>query len=34
MVKEIARHGGDVSRFVPPATLRALEAHFGQKLEE
>jgi pantetheine-phosphate adenylyltransferase len=30
MVKEIARHGGDVSKLVPPATLRALKAKFGQ----
>jgi pantetheine-phosphate adenylyltransferase len=30
MVKEIARHGGDVSRFVPEATLRALRAHYQQ----
>ena len=30
MVKEIARYGGDVSRLVPPATLRALKAKFGQ----
>ncbi|WP_457629850.1 pantetheine-phosphate adenylyltransferase [Oceanithermus sp.] len=33
MVKEIARHGGDVSRFVPPATYRALRAHFGNEQE-
>jgi pantetheine-phosphate adenylyltransferase len=30
MVKEIARYGGDVSKLVPPATLRALKAKFGQ----
>jgi pantetheine-phosphate adenylyltransferase len=30
MVKEIARYGGDVSKLVPPATLRALRAKFGQ----
>ncbi|WP_018112317.1 pantetheine-phosphate adenylyltransferase [Thermus igniterrae] len=29
MVKEIARYGGDVSKLVPPATLRALKAKFG-----
>jgi pantetheine-phosphate adenylyltransferase len=31
MVKEIARYGGDVSKLVPPATLRALKAKFGQE---
>ncbi|AFV75996.1 pantetheine-phosphate adenylyltransferase [Thermus oshimai] len=30
MVKEIARYGGDVSKLVPPATLRALKAKFGR----
>ena len=30
MVKEIARYGGDVSKLVPPATLRALKAKLGQ----
>ncbi|WP_457627472.1 pantetheine-phosphate adenylyltransferase [Oceanithermus sp.] len=30
MIKEIARHGGDVSRFVPESTLKALNAHFGR----
>jgi pantetheine-phosphate adenylyltransferase len=30
MVKEIARYGGDMSKLVPPATLRALKAKFGQ----
>ncbi len=30
MIKEIARHGGDVSKFVPEPTLRALNAHFGR----
>jgi pantetheine-phosphate adenylyltransferase len=30
MVKEIARYGGDVSKLVPAATLRALKAKFGQ----
>ena len=34
MIKEIARHGGDVSRFVPEATLRALNAHFGRSEED
>ncbi|MGQ9753497.1 MAG: pantetheine-phosphate adenylyltransferase [Thermaceae bacterium] len=29
MVKEIARYGGDVSKLVPPATLRALKAKYG-----
>lgn len=29
MVKEIARYGGDVSKFVPPATLKALKAKYG-----
>ncbi len=33
MIKEIARHGGDVSRFVPEATLKALNAHFGRSGE-
>ncbi|GGM93868.1 phosphopantetheine adenylyltransferase [Thermus composti] len=31
MVKEIARYGGDVSKLVPPATLRALKAKFGER---
>lgn len=30
MVKEIARYGGDVSKLVPPATLRALKAKLGR----
>ncbi len=30
MVKEIARYGGDVSKLVPPATLRALKTKFVQ----
>lgn len=29
MVKEIARYGGDVSKLVPPATLKALKAKYG-----
>lgn len=29
MVKEIARYGGDVSKLVPPATLKALKAKCG-----
>ncbi|MGQ9735514.1 MAG: pantetheine-phosphate adenylyltransferase [Thermaceae bacterium] len=29
MVKEIARYGGDASKLVPPATLRALKAKYG-----
>ncbi len=29
VVKEIARYGGDVSKLVPPATLRALKAKYG-----
>lgn len=31
LVKEIARLGGDVSRFVPPAVRAALDARFGPK---
>ncbi|AEB12079.1 pantetheine-phosphate adenylyltransferase [Marinithermus hydrothermalis] len=31
MVKEIARYGGDVSRFVPKATAEALERKFGHQ---
>ncbi len=31
MVKEIARYGGDVSRFVPKATAEALERKFGRE---
>ena len=29
LVKEIARHGGDVSKFVGPNVLEALQAKFG-----
>jgi pantetheine-phosphate adenylyltransferase len=30
LVREIARHGGDVSRYAPEAVCRALEAKFGR----
>jgi len=30
-VKEIARLGGDVSHFVPPATLRRVRARYGEQ---
>ncbi|MBI3962920.1 MAG: pantetheine-phosphate adenylyltransferase [Deinococcus sp.] len=31
MVKEVAKHGGDVSEIVPPSALQALRAKFGQR---
>jgi pantetheine-phosphate adenylyltransferase len=31
LVKEIARLGGDVSKFVPPAVKAALDARFGRR---
>jgi pantetheine-phosphate adenylyltransferase len=31
LVREIARHGGDVSRYAPPAVCRALRRRFGSK---
>lgn len=30
LVREIARHGGDVSRYAPEAVCRALEVKFGR----
>ncbi|HUU46836.1 MAG TPA: pantetheine-phosphate adenylyltransferase [Acidobacteriota bacterium] len=30
IIKDVARHGGDVSRFVPPAVLQRLTARFSQ----
>ena len=32
LVKEIARLGGDVSRFVPQEAARRLEEHFSAKM--
>jgi len=29
LVREIASHGGDISRYAPPAVVQALKAHFG-----
>jgi pantetheine-phosphate adenylyltransferase len=31
LVREIASHGGDVSRYAPPAVCKALERRFGVK---
>ena len=28
IIKDVARHGGDVTPFVPPAVLAALRARF------
>jgi pantetheine-phosphate adenylyltransferase len=30
MVKEIARHGGDVSKLVPSATIEAIRARLSK----
>lgn len=33
LVKEIARLGGDVSKFVPPSIEKALHARYGRKMD-
>jgi pantetheine-phosphate adenylyltransferase len=33
LVREIARHGGDVSRYAPPAVCAALAQKFGPKIK-
>ena len=31
IVKEVGRLGGDISKFVPPQVLRALQKKFAEK---
>ena len=34
LVREIASHGGDVSRYAPPIVSKALEGKFGRRGDE